>query len=88
MVQVIQVHMVGGEHHEHIADVRWKNTQKGTTGESTRADMVKYIEGGGQAFVTDGVNSVWVGVVNATPKYIRTHADGKWTDNLLALPRY
>lgn len=41
--------------------------------------MVTWIEGG---------NTVRVGVVNATPKYIRTYADGTWTDNLLALPRF
>ena len=29
-----------------------------------------------------------VGVVDANPPYIRTHADGVWTDNLLALPRF
>ena len=32
--------------------------------------------------------TVKVGVVDATPPYLRTHADGVWTDNLLALPRY
>ena len=50
--------------------------------------MVDWIEKGGVAKVTDGRNTVDVGVVNATPKYIRTHADGKPTDNLLYLPRY
>jgi hypothetical protein len=42
----------------------------------------------GQAFVSDGVRNVLVGVVDATPKYVRTYADGVWTDNLLALPKY
>jgi uncharacterized protein DUF3892 len=34
-------------------------------------------------------NRVDVGVVTPTDgsKYLRTYADGKWTDNLLALPR-
>jgi len=52
--------------------------------------MVDWIENKkGVAKVTDGKNTVDVGVVaNATPKYILTHADGKWTDNLLALPSY
>ena len=87
MVQVTSVHMSGGTQHEHIAKVKWRD-DKNSTGESTRAEMVTFIEGGGKAYVTDGTNTVYVGVVNATPKYIRTHADGKWTDNLLALPRY
>jgi hypothetical protein len=42
----------------------------------------------GQAYVSDGARHVLVGVVDATPKYIRTYADNVWTDNLLALPRY
>jgi len=50
--------------------------------------MIDFIGGGGQAFVTDGVRSVAVGVVHANPPYIRTYADGVWTDNLLALPRF
>jgi hypothetical protein len=88
MVKVTAVHMEDGTGHEHIASVRWVEDGTSKTGESTRAGMVTYIEGGGKAYVTDGQNTAWVGVVNATPKYIRTHADGKWTDNLLALPRY
>ncbi len=38
--------------------------------------------------VTDGTNTVDVGVVKVTPPNIRTHAGGKWRDNLLALPKY
>lgn len=51
--------------------------------------MVDWIETDqGRAVVTDGKNTVNVGVVDTTPKYLRTYADGIWTDNLLALPRY
>jgi len=89
MVRITAIHLVGGQQHEHIASVRWIDLSDNTTGESTRETMVDWIENkGGKAVVTDGTNTVAVGVVNATPKYIRTHADGKWTDNLLALPRY
>lgn len=88
-VQVTAVHMVGGNAHEHIASVRWANVQTRETGQSTRAAMVEWIEDNhGQAIVTDGRATVHVGVVNARPKYIRTHADGVWNDNLLALPRF
>jgi hypothetical protein len=78
--------MVGGVGHEHIGNVKWVNGT--SSGESTRAQMVKIIEDGNKVFVSDGQNPVDVGVVKADPKYIRTYADGKWTDNLLALPRY
>lgn len=45
---------------------------------------------GHAAFVSDGRNVVQVGVVhpqNGQP-YLRTYADGTWTDNLLALPTF
>ena len=89
MIYITHIHLVGGTQHEHIASVKWRNPGDGKTGESTREAMVIWIrDEKGDARVTDGVNQVQVGVVNAAPPYIRTHADGKWTDNLLALPRF
>ena len=89
MVQVIAVHMVGGERHEHIANLRWRTDGETDHHESTRTQMVTFLESNpGQAYVTDGTMTASIGVVNATPKYVRTYADGVWTDNLLALPRY
>jgi hypothetical protein len=35
-----------------------------------------------------GIRDVQVLVVNANPPYLRTHADGQWSNNLLALPRF
>lgn len=90
MIYVTEVHMsVGGSGHEHIADVRWRDPADDKTGESSRAKMVEFIEGGGAVRVRDAFgDDVAVGVVKATPPYLRTHADGVWTDNLLSLPRY
>ena len=89
MVRITAIHMSGGTNHEHIASVKWVNPDNNQTGQSTRAEMVTFIDDkGGKAFVSDGRNKAYVGVIKANPKYIRTHADGKWTDNLLALPRY
>jgi hypothetical protein len=89
MVEITGVHLVGGDRHEHIGSVRWKNPETQDTGESTRQTMVEWIrDQGGRAYVSDGTRAVEVGVVNVTPPYIRTYADGVWTDNLLALPRY
>ena len=83
-------HMVGGNGHEHIASVRWQNTTDATsTGTNTREAMVEWIrDKKGQAYVWDGSRSVSVGVVEATQPYLRTYADGVWTDNLLALPTF
>jgi len=88
-VYITQIHLVDGFQHEHIARVRWQDTQNSTqTGEASRQEMVDWINGGGQAYVSQGGHTVAVGVVNANPPYIRTHADGIWTDNLLALPQF
>ena len=53
--------------------------------------MVEFIEEKkGDVRVSDGKSVAQLGVVH--PKvgspYLRTHKDGKWTDNLLALPQY
>ena len=89
VVYITAVHMVGGERHEHIAAVRWRNASSGATDESTREAMVRWIrDENGDARVSDGQHEVRVGVVDASPPYIRTFADNVWTDNLLALPRY
>ena len=91
MVYVTARHMLGGERHEHIAEVRWRNPADGNTGASTREAMVDWINNkGGDARITDGARAVQVGVVRpqAGAPYLRTHADGVWMDNLLALPRY
>ncbi len=88
-VYITARHMVGGTDHEHIASVKWENVDNSNTGESTRATMVDWIKNkGGKAYVKDGGGKVGVGVVEATPPYLRTHADGKWTNNLLALPTF
>ena len=90
MLYITAVHMTGqGVGHEHIGSVKWTNTADGKSSESTRATIVDWIENmNGVAKVKSGTTEVAVGVVNASPKFLRTHADGVWTDNLLALPRY
>jgi hypothetical protein len=90
MVNVTAIHMTGGTRHEHIASVRWNKPGTNESGQSTREVMVDWIRNkSGVAHVRGNDGSVsTVGVVNASPPYIRTHADGNWNDNLLALPRY
>ena len=54
----------------------------------TRSQVIDSIEAGTNTFFTmvNGKRAE-VGVVNGrTGKYVRTHADGQWNDNLLALP--
>lgn len=84
------VHLLGGNQHEHISSVRWLNTVDGVSNVSTVAAMVEWIDWGNASFVGGSDGRVSVGVVRPAgrPAYLRTHADGQWTDNLLALPRF
>jgi hypothetical protein len=89
MVFITHIRQAGGRGHEHITDVKWRDPADGKVGESSVPIMVAWIENkGGKAKVTDGQRTVDVGVIKAQPPYLRTHADGVWTDNLLALPRF
>lgn len=87
-IYITHIHLVGGTGHEHIGSVKWQDTA-GKTGTSQTADAVKWLQQTGNfARVADGIGSVAVGVVEARTPYLRTYADARWTDNLLALPRF
>jgi len=80
-----------GNGHEHIALLFWKNDKTGEAGSSTREAMVQFVK-------ANGTNAVWCPDRNGGPgqwvhashngrvEYVQTAADGRWTDNLLALP--
>jgi hypothetical protein len=87
-IYVTARHMNGGTTHEHISEVKWENRTTEETGKSSRAEMVDWIDKGGDVRVVKDQSYVTAKVVRATPPYIRTFADGVWTDNLLALPTY
>lgn len=81
----------GGSRHEHITDIRWVEDGKATPQSSSRAEMVKFVEGKGKAYVRDARGDVAylrVRTSSAGNKYVQTYADGIWSDNLLALPRF
>jgi hypothetical protein len=90
MVYITHIRMSsGGQRHEHITDVKWRDPSDGDTNQSSRQQMVDWINKGNTARVKDSYgNDINVMVVNASPPYIRTYADGVPTDNLLALPRF
>lgn len=68
---------------------KWRSDSDGSVGDNDKASMVDYIENkGGKAYVGTGTSRVSVGVVDANPKYLRTYADGKWTNNLSELPEF
>lgn len=92
MIAIHAVRMNGGSGHAHIAAVRWRNPDTDQTGESTTADVVRWLEAEpetNRAYVCGrGGHLARVGIVNAKPPYLRAFADDVWTDNLLALPRF
>jgi Protein of unknown function (DUF3892) len=87
--RITHIHLEGGTQHEHIAAVKWQQ-DGGDAGQCAKPAMVTFIEEGNSVYTSDGVTRASVLVV--TPqygaKYLRTYADGTWTNNLLALPRF
>lgn len=89
MINITAIHMVGGEGHEYIGRLRWINPETDESGESSCQEIVDWLQDDqNQAYVRDARGSVPVGVVKANPPYLRTYADGNWTNNLLSLPRF
>ncbi len=92
MIEITAIRLDGDARHEHIAALQWRNTQSGATGQSTRRAIVDWLEESkaNQAVVAKNGTWVYVGVCRPKdgPPYLRTHADGTWVDNLLALPRF
>jgi hypothetical protein len=92
MIEITAIRMsTGGTKHEHITNLKWKNTTTNSEGSSTRQTIVDWLDkDSNQAIITSGSKTVFVGVVRPVTgsPYVRTYADGIWTDNLLALPRY
>lgn len=92
-VRIVCINKSGGYHgdpHHAISHLGWTNEATGNTGKSTRLEVYEWIKTrGGAAYVVDsGGNKTSVGTrehSNGT-KYLQTHADRVWTDNLLALP--
>jgi hypothetical protein len=70
------------EHISHIGNVTWR---------MSREEAVRRIDSKQEAFFTIDKTTgrkVYIGVVRGDgfkAPYLRTHADGKWNDNLLAL---
>lgn len=92
-VRITCVRKDGGNHqnpHEGITDFGWVNEQTRATGQSTRAQMIDFLERqNGKAYMKDrfgNVANIGVWVSAHGNKYLRTYVDDKWSDNLLALP--
>ena len=80
-----------GREHSKISSIMWMNVDSGKTGIASVATMVDFIDTKGNDVRTGGEDG-WakVGVVRPTTgtPYLRSFADGTWTDNLLSLPEF
>ena len=92
MIEITAIRLEGDTKHEHISSLQWRNIQTGAAGQSTRQAIVDWLEESkaNQAVVVRDGNRTYVGVRRPKnrPKYLSTFANGEWTDNLLALPRF
>lgn len=91
MIYITHIRMSapGARGHDRIAHVQWRNPATNKTGTNSVQEIVDWIRNeNGVAKVTDGQRTVDVIVVDGRPPYLRTVADGAYTDNLLALPTF
>lgn len=76
---------------DEIVAYRWKDLGSGQIGESDKPSLVAWVDNeSNKAYVGSGTNLVYVTSVhpaNSQP-YLRTYADGKWTNNLVSLPPF
>ena len=87
MVYITHVRFDGeGTGPEHIIMLRWRQA----IGDTNVADMIKWIESGGVAKLSDGAEEQEVTVVRETGRrpYLATIAAGERTNKILELPRF
>lgn len=74
--------------HESVNGIRWLDSSNSTSKTMTRAEAVDWVKKGNALWVAGDTGPVKVEVVEGRTPYLRTVANGKYSDNLLALPRY
>ena len=89
-ITAIQFDDSGREDHESIRAFRWRDAESRQEGEHTLAEMVALVRARTLVYVSDEAfeRTAIVRVVDADPPYVRAWAQGKWTNELLALPRF
>ncbi len=90
-IQITNVRFSGNDKtHETIVRYKWRDDTNGNVSDSDKPTTVGYLDRGIGAYVGTGANRVEVAVVRESGKqpFLRTHADGKWTNNLVNLPTF
>ena len=76
---------------DEIVRYKWRSIEDGEIRDSDKPTLIDWIENkNGKAYVGNGSSRVSVGVVKpqSGQPYLRTYADGKWTNNLVNLPEF
>ncbi|GLZ41266.1 DUF3892 domain-containing protein [Actinokineospora sp. NBRC 105648] len=87
--RVTHIRPDGGNEHKHITHVK-RVIPNGTPESVTVAEMVTYLDNGNRAHTLENGERAEIHVRRpSTGKpYIQTQADGQWSNNLLALPKF
>ncbi|GAA1230193.1 hypothetical protein JOF42_000363 [Microbacterium phyllosphaerae] len=91
VVEITHVRFEGnGRGPDAIIAYQWVSRDSGKVGWSDKPNMVSFVRGGGTAYVGQGANQVITRVVDPERgnAYIRTVADGYYTNNLESLPTF
>jgi hypothetical protein len=91
MIEITAVRLVGGIGHEHITDVMWRS-EATPAGLTSLQALVGWLSTGSsnRAVVLNGRRTLQLEIVRPAdePPFLQARADGTWTDDLLALPRF
>jgi hypothetical protein len=92
-VEIICINKSGGYHYnpnEAIHTFGWIDHTDGNRGKSSRANMIKFLNEGNNAYVLDnnGNRKVYCYVRKSSSgtQFLQTYADSTYTNNLLDLP--
>lgn len=80
----------GSQNHEHITKVEYTDVYDSALVVVQKETMLDWLDASpdNQAFVRDGQGRIEVKIVRGARPYLRTLKDGRWSDNLLSLPRF
>ncbi len=76
--------------HEAISQYGWFNETTQESGVASRDEMVDFMKKGGSAYVKDSFGNQAFCRLRQNiygTEFLQTITDGKWSDNLLSLPR-
>lgn len=92
-IEITHIRFSGNVKNEQsIVRYKWRNvTNINDTGENDKPSLVAWVDGANNdAYVGSGPSRVKVGVIRPanTDPYLRTYADGDWSNNLLSLDTF